>query len=1203
MDVVVGHLQDTVSCPICGATLGVQTCPRCGADYRGVGQELWDASQAAIAALEARQSVLDRVVQREVVASPATAPQVARAAERSAPGRGAIAAPAAEALPPRSSATVQSVLAVAGAGLLAIAAIVFTFFNPDLADPAARGWIVGAVTAAFVIGAAVLARRGLQFSAEAVGALGVVFLALDVQALTSLLPTQPWIVAAAVTPIVALGLGGMALRFHVRVWLTAAVLALSIVPAMIGYAAGAPVVGHLAVAVAAFALLFLTTATGRTWASPLRAESIALTVIELAAVAVAVIHGGLLGGFPPTAYMPALCGTLAAAAVIAIVSTRHLARGLWSFLAGALGTASIAVLPWAVAPAGGLGAAAIGAVPAAAIAGAILWVLLVPAPRTLVTGVAGAGALTVAGLVAVPATATALLLCMTALGGLVDATPPVVTASAVLGLGALGAGILLFTALARRLRAGSRLGGPGLGAVGLWLVALAALALVCLPAIEPWARVTIGLALGAAVAIGVAVLPWVRRGPAVVRTPLVTGAHLLVIAAAVISWHAGAELATLSGVAVVAAIILLARSAPERVRFLHVGVGYAYALVVVASAMALGGVTGVALLCLITSLAAIGAIVATFVPAVGAHSWYAILAVTSIPFLVGVAQVVFERSGWTALSTALIFALALALVVTRRAGLGAPLRLAAAAILVPSLAVVAVCLGAQLLPSSGSPVVLPVIALIVAAVLPSGPLVRGWLVPRIGEKDATLVRVAIEASTLLTAAIAVALAVVREAAGLSTTLIVLLVLGVGGLATAVRGGRAYGWWLAGAAFTGALWCTWGLAGITLVEPYLLPPALGAAAIGASLATRGRPALRLYSVGLLAAVLPLLAVLAVDGSQLRAVGMLVGALVLVLLGWLLARGRQTDLATVTFGTAVLAAAAGAVEGVRLGAGRDAAFADVPTFFGSLTLGLAAGLLAAVAAGGVRRVAPAESRPRRSRWVYAPAFVYPPVAVWLTIEADWVVIWSMWALMACLLVALVAIARRGLRGPTCLPPVWFVFALAFATAVVAWSPRELRVEWFSLPLGAALLVAGALGMRAVDRGGPRATAGPRVADWPAGWSGSWPLLGPGLVVTLSASVTATFTDPLTWRAILVIVLALAAILIGASRRLAAPFLIGIVVLPIENAIAFAVQIGRGIQSMPWWITLAVVGAVLLIIAVTYERRAGEQSGIAARLRDLA
>jgi hypothetical protein len=104
-------------------------------------------------------------------------------------------------------------------------------------------------------------------------------------------------------------------------------------------------------------------------------------------------------------------------------------------------------------------------------------------------------------------------------------------------------------------------------------------------------------------------------------------------------------------------------------------------------------------------------------------------------------------------------------------------------------------------------------------------------------------------------------------------------------------------------------------------------------------------------------------------------------------------------------------------------------------------------------------------------------------------------------------------------------------------------------------------------------------------------------------LAASIVSTFTDPLTGRAILVIVIALVAILVGSSRKLAAPFLIGIVVLPIENVFVFLVQIGRGIESMPWWITLAVVGAVLLIIAVTYERRAGEENSITARLRDLS
>lgn len=103
-------------------------------------------------------------------------------------------------------------------------------------------------------------------------------------------------------------------------------------------------------------------------------------------------------------------------------------------------------------------------------------------------------------------------------------------------------------------------------------------------------------------------------------------------------------------------------------------------------------------------------------------------------------------------------------------------------------------------------------------------------------------------------------------------------------------------------------------------------------------------------------------------------------------------------------------------------------------------------------------------------------------------------------------------------------------------------------------------------------------------------------------MSASIVSTFTDPLTWRAILVMILALGAILIGSARRLAAPFLIGLVVLPVENVLVFSVQLGRGIESMPWWITLAVIGAVLLIIAVTAERRVDASGSVAARLRDL-
>ncbi|MET0735946.1 MAG: hypothetical protein ABWY55_09960 [Microbacterium sp.] len=1205
----IARLEDALACPLCGRRLGGRRCPACGADFTvdDIGEQLWDASQAAVAALRARQEVLDRVERR------AFDPRAVAATSRIERGARSASSPLAAdpVSPPRSSATVQSVLAVAGAGLVAVAAVVFTFFNPDLTDSFARGLIVAAVTAVFLLGARSLSRRSLQFSAEAVGALGLVFLGLDIHALTALAPQNPWAVAAAATFIAGAGMTALALRIRIRVWIWVSLVALSVVPAMVGYPAGAPVLGHLGTAFAAFALIAATTPFARTFGAPLRAERVTLTVIESAAILIALVQGWLFGEFAPDAAVWALCGTLAASAVLALASTRHPAAGWWSFVAGLFGVGAVAVLPFAALPPS-VGVWWMAVVPATAVIGAVAVAVLLPVPSTVNRAALGAGALTVAGTTALPLIASAARLGgSTVMRGALP-TDSDASAAVAAGLAALAIGLVGFAVLDARVHprpvaresadpglAPAPLGTRWVGYVGLWLGGLAALTVLTIPTLTLWGRVGIGIGIAIAVGLAVARVGRLRAASLAVRVPLIASAHALVLFAAILSWR-DLDTAIVGGVAVVVAIAALAQTVPARRRFVHVGAGYAYALVVFATALARTGLEDVAVVCLTTCVGAVVAIFATFAPWVAVRSWYAVLAVTSAPFLLGVAQVVGERSGWTALSTALIFGLALTLVVTRRAGLGIPLRVAAAAVLVPSLAVVVVCLGAQLLEGSGSPVVLPVIALIVALALPCARSVAAALAPRIGVRDAALVRLATEVSTLLTAAIAVLLALVREAAGLPTTFLVLVVLGVGGVATAVWGGRRYGWWLAAAAFSGALWCAWGIAGVDVIEPYLLPPALGAAVVGALLVARGLRGRALYAAGLTAAVVPLVALVAVSGTSVRAYGLVAASWILVALAAMLS-GRLTALRPATYTAAIAAGAAGAVQGVRFGVGLAAVDSAVPALVASLGVGLFAAMAAALAARGLRRDAAPGSRLERSRWLYAPAFAYVAVAAWPSIERDWFAIWGMWALMLAFIAAVVVIAQRSLRGPTGLPPVWFVFGLAFATAIVAWSPRDLRVEWFSLPLGAGLLVAGVLAMRAET--GMDAAARRSLTAWPRGWSGSWALLGPGIVVAMSASVAATFTDPLTWRAILVIVMALAAILVGAGRHLAAPFLIGIVVLPVENVLAFVVQIGRGIESMPWWITLAVVGAVLLIIAVTYERRAGEDSGIAARLRDLA
>lgn len=1194
-------LLETRTCPVCGSRdFADGVCRRCGADCSGpAGAQLWNASQAAVEALTRRQEFLERIPRvgespaAEVV-DPAAGP--ASSAPPPAPPAPADAGPPSSA-EPRSSATVQSVLAVAGAGLVAIAAIVFTFLNPDLTDRTVGSLIVGAVTVVFFVGARALARRRLRFSAEAVGALGLVFLALDVYAFSDLAPAvSPWFMAALGTLIAASGGLVLAVLVRLRVWLWTSLAALALVPALAG-AAGTGMSGALgwtASAVAAFVLIALVRAVvGPRFGAPARPEQWTLTVLQFAAMGVAFVLGLAATVDAPLSQWLLLAAQLTVLAVLAAVSTRHPARGLWSFAAGAAGTAAFVVaVPsldgwvdplWQVALA-----------PVAAVAGLLVWagVLRLPASvdRTMLTGgsvVAVAIGLAPAGMLAI----SILVLGLTPADTEISPWPgePAASFAPSIGLAAAAAGLWAYAALpARPLR--------WLGDAGTWLAVAAGLTLVSVPTVVVPAR--IGLALLLVLGVSLVLTRGRRMRRPGIRVPLVLGTHAAIVLAAAHSWQ-DRTLIVPAGIALLAATAVVATTVPARWRFLHVGAGYAYALVVLATGLTLAGVDPVATLCLTTSAGAVVAVVTTFARRVGIAEWYAVLVVTSVPFAVGVAQVIGERNGWTALSTGLIFLLALTLVMTERPGLGREVRAAAAALLVPSLAVVVVCLGAQLLESSGSPVVLPVIAAIVALVLGSLSVVGGALARRIGDTDAALARLAVEASTLLTGAIALGLSFAREAAGLGTATLVLVILGLGAAAAALWAKRRYGWWLAGAAFTGALWCVWAMTGVVDPEPYLLPPALGAAAVGLVLAIRGAAGLPLYATGLAVAVVPLLAVQAAVGDATRGYLLVAASWGLVVVAGVLGRGAVRDrlapLRRATYAVAIAASGASVILAARFGLGLDPA-PTTPVVVGCLLVGVAGAFPAALAARGIRAGAPAEGRLRRTRWLFAPAALVLAASAWPGIHRDWATIWTLWALMLAFLVAVVAVAARQRSRRTAMPPALFLFAIAFTTAIVAWSPRDLRVEWFSLPLGVFLLAAGALHLRA----GARVPG--TLASWPAGFSGSWPLLAPGLVVALSASVAATFTDPQTWRAILVIGLALVAILVGAGAKLAAAFLIGIVVLPVENVLVFLVQIGRGIESMPWWITLAVVGAVLLILAVTYERREGADAGIAARLRDL-
>ncbi|WP_022890673.1 SCO7613 C-terminal domain-containing membrane protein [Agromyces italicus] len=1263
-DAAVAYLLDATACPVCvQARLRDGRCPRCGAVLdAALGAELAATSARAAAAVGARQAVVDRVAVPATAVIPSeTADASAAPSETAAPVASAPIAPR-----PESTATVQSVLAVAGAGLLAVAAVVFTFFNPDLTDRSARSAIIAAITLVFLGGAWWLSRRGLRFSAESVGALGLVFGALDVASIVELAldPASAWLAAALGTLAGGAVMAVMGLVAHVRIWVWASLTALAAVPAMFGYAggtAGSALLGHLAAAFAAFTLIVIARRAAHRFGAPLLAEERTLTVVQIAAVPLALALLPFVETTSNAMRWLLVAAGFAAVALLGVLSARHPARRFWSLLAGFAAIVAVAVLPFAA----GLGDGpavfwAIAVLAGSAQLGLIAAWLLAPRLPGVESAAFGVGALVAVGATLVAPLLLGMITVLVTLVGAIATVPyapPLTTAGDLLAVttacAAAAAGFAALAVIAARRRSRGAveaddrpvspvrvaLDGP-FGASAAVLGMLAWLLLACIPTLALGARIAIALALVLAVAallrFGSALRPRTLVGGS-----LLGGAHLAVVLGSVV---AGTDASTQpwAGIAVLIGVAALALVTPARLRFLYVGAGFAYALTVVATVLGTTALAGIAQWCLTTAAGLLVAIVATFLPRLGARSWWAILAVAAVPFGIGIVQVVFERSGWTALSTGLMLLLAVALVITKRPGLGIALRAAAASLVVPSAAVVVVCLGAELLVGSGSPVVLPVIAMLVAAVLPASAAIGRALERRgLGAGPSRAARVAVETSTLATGAITVLLSLVRSAAGLETTFTVLVILGLGSTAMAVVQRRRLGWWLAGSSFTGALWSAWGLAGVSDVEAYLVPPGLVAAFVGAMLTVRGARSLALVASGLLVAIVPTLAVLAAsvlsiadgDGPSLaadvRGWALIGAAWLLVAVGLLLgssgggdtpgaaarsaraARGRM--LRPAVFSAAIVAASGAALQGARLAIDGmpDSPLAGIPLVLVCAGVGLLGAVAALIAGRAIGAASAPGSARSRARLLTAPAPAFVALAAWPAIRSDWAEIWSMWALMLALLGVMLLAAVRSVSARTSLPPVWFVFALAFVTAVVAWSPRELRVEWFSVPLGVFLLAAGVVALRASGGdGGPPPSAGAaargslaaRLTAWPAGRRGSWALLAPGLVALLSASIAATFTDPQTWRAILVMLFALAAILVGSAQKLAAPFLIGIVVLPVENVVVFAVQIGRGIESMPWWITLAVVGAVLLIIAVTTERRTGAQQGIAARLGDL-
>jgi hypothetical protein len=172
------------------------------------------------------------------------------------------------------------------------------------------------------------------------------------------------------------------------------------------------------------------------------------------------------------------------------------------------------------------------------------------------------------------------------------------------------------------------------------------------------------------------------------------------------------------------------------------------------------------------------------------------------------------------------------------------------------------------------------------------------------------------------------------------------------------------------------------------------------------------------------------------------------------------------------------------------------------------------------------------------------------------------------LAALHVASVAFRARPIAGPVLRWTTIGVMALAGLSMLAARAVDPFDVV--TVPIGVALIATGAI----------------RMGRTPT--LGSWPALGPGLAVLLIPALLADWFDPELWRIVALGVAAVAAVVLGAVYRLQALVLLGGAVLLVHALTQLWPWISRLYEAVWWWLWLGLAGALLVVIAATYERQ---------------
>ncbi len=145
-------------------------------------------------------------------------------------------------------------------------------------------------------------------------------------------------------------------------------------------------------------------------------------------------------------------------------------------------------------------------------------------------------------------------------------------------------------------------------------------------------------------------------------------------------------------------------------------------------------------------------------------------------------------------------------------------------------------------------------------------------------------------------------------------------------------------------------------------------------------------------------------------------------------------------------------------------------------------------------------------------------------------------------------------------------WLAVPYLAAAMIVRVDAGARPPEAYTLPAAAILLVAGTYRMVSDSR------------------AESLRALGSGLTLALAPSLLLSLDDPVSLRGLLIGLAGLAAVALGAGLRWASPLVAGAITVA---ALAVA-HLWPVAEAIPRWITLGGVGAVLLLVGITWEAR---------------